>query len=1079
MLLSLSMNSGFSACLLKACQLDIWDLLGRLEIRDWAGVGWLRFRVVGLGRLMVSLGVSLVFVLLLAVGGVSGTSGIEEGYTSVRTGNGPSDLENTRALFNALESVGVIFARYDSWTRIQHYVYDRSTEPILNLESHSVGSNDFLLNIPRYTVECVRGCVSFELQSYRDVEAAQLGLKTLRMFAVIRARSARLTYKLVESNCPQVNMQILSRVFNMLDCVSIELAIESSALNVELSLDHLDAGLCWEEAWNTAKHAKIQDSCCLGLTGLKANKCLNLLNVGFVALRPIKHVSFRQNDFQFISLLRRLSLTTHYSLSFVDLPVLAELDFNLLSTMPMICDKINIQSLSEARISIVGLENATAKHANLVLEMTWMLFFYLCLNNRSLIRVHGITGFYVNLESLLVLDKKSLPREPVETKIIVGYLHFFIGRYRPCKALSYYSQFYTRKAFSRYGVSVSDIQIEYEPGRSDLDGTLQLFTRLMAIPEMPVQVEDGLVVCSGIGLSGPSWTITKHVIVHLHHRLLNRIVSSYRGSVNSCFCQHITYKDLAIRGTILPARGQVRRCLTLLGLFQNIVAQRFRIINVNDVAKPNHDFAVSILHNERAKKPKYRLNAAELVLDNVSRLVLYWVFAHYVFVDPIEIYLLNMYFRNLAIAQVLSLKLARNITGLMVNSFLGLNEVKYYKKKDQIKGFSLYRYVAAMEEQGYSLDELGLPKLSIQMNVGYLNSFSDVLLELWESNLLPRVIPFMKYISNTLSPSTIVVLNEITLYMATILDLNADLQRCLSQPAQWSDPLVTNLFLHFSDAHVLTEADLFNILRWVACRFSNLTHLLLANLTVPATLRPVLQSRDYLVRGLDSLKSIQIEMTMRNPDSPTITLPVRPYRVSLLANTPNTVAQFTAVASKTLSYILSHLDGFGTIIPRYVGCKASLEMVIERLKKQGADVRCPVCLKDLYLPSSPGLVDIELDPNFDPDNSFTGICYSMCGHPLCAPCAQSIQIQDSKTCPLCRNESLYDSIHQLVSLPLSSFVFVETNNKVALSDFRWLRAMAWSDNRIYFYLTYKNIANLEADFERKEINSSTHQVYVI
>ncbi|KAI5187934.1 hypothetical protein NEHOM01_2454, partial [Nematocida homosporus] len=508
-----------------------------------------------------------------------------------------------------------------------------------------------------------------------------------------------------------------------------------------------------------------------------------------------------------------------------------------------------------------------------------------------------------------------------------------------------------------------------------------------------------------------------------------------------------------------------------------------------------------------------------LILDNVDETIIYRIFSRYIFADQIEIHILNQYFQNLAIAQILSLPIARPISRLVLNDFAELNEVRYYRKPDTNKGFSLFKYIKEFKDKSEEDDEdkgdedknkntndetgslkqdLGLHKLCLLVSKAENSSYSSVLTELTSHgihsvigpNKLSRISVAALFSRAIMTRTSHLQISGITLeilnpYLATNRSLsqpNTELNQALQPQQSPSDGKpVTKLSLYFTRSQTITITDLLNILRWLAYQFVDLTILTLANLKMTEDTRRLIASSDYLIDGLPKLRKAQIILT--NPDIPPISLIVRPYYDSFLIKHPNPRFKFTAIAIPLLLTLIGNLDKLSTLIPKEASSNAPLQLIINHIKGPNPELTCTICMRSLYKsPKEGDRVESEItgpDDTPDPMNSFIALCYSPCRHKLCNDCVYGIEEALDNGCPFCRYASKGKSIYRLTSAPLSSFVFAEGSTQSLTTHDEWLKSMAWNDGQIYLYLPYNSISDLTAKIHSEQANQNTHQTYII
>ncbi|KAI5185723.1 hypothetical protein NEHOM01_1015 [Nematocida homosporus] len=1066
----------------KESCLNIIRYWGRITMCIWLGLYWL-----GVGV------------------GASG-DGLQ---TSVNT---QPALPSSAEMLATLKKIGFVFTVEKPQITVERYVSIRLSEPAA--AHNSIGTNP-----PLYVVRYAGlKKLQFTAPVYENADAAMEALNELRKIAIIKTMYCYVLWKPANPELHQINQLILNRVYNVLDCCMTTLCASISLERLEYtSLVDLEA--CKREALNTIEHAAYGHNNTLDLCGELDGRLPSLITSGIFLWRPLTTVRLLSNAVHDVHLLSQLRLTNDYSLGFAQLPKSVNIDLRVLQTLPYICNAIDISEAGDAKVTLSGLENAIDKHTQIVLKADWDTLLYLAVNNGSDIRVHTIMGLVVELKSLQAMikaDRMSMPDKP---RVFATIILSQINSNMPCGPVEQYHEFYNPDTFIKYGIRVDDVQLYYKGGRTDLHATLTLLCSIGALPNMPDEVDE-TITCNGTDINGIDLEVQGTVEICLDHARLGRLIHEYISQNCMCFCQNIRYTEISITEGEDPRPEEVNILVgKLLSLFHNITAQCIRIWNVHGQHQTTTNFDLNTFKTNANGTEKLLISVDCLFLDNVDPQILYWMLGNYIFTEPTEVHILNQSFANLAVVQVLTLPELSLIKTLVIDDCSDLNELVNYKKPAESEEFSLFRYIEENQREGKSIESLGLHKLSLQLEESLFELHYEALHNLWSYGIIPMGMPFEIYIAWSTAPSLIgLCKKEFILSSVTVVALNADFANCQAmllnqsnqgqtlEPQEYSiqKNSVEKLVMLFSNGQTLTETDLATIIRWVSCRFTDLTILQLCNLELSANDHHAIASRDYCIRGLDKLTSIQIEDISSRPHT-YIELIIRPYHISLLATATNLRPEFTAVSHATLSRLFSQGEQLKTLVPTNMGTKASLEMIKKHLltnQKTKKNIECSICYDKLFvstvddvdgdkcLKDEENKDDADGEPSAKkprnestvPETKFTTLCYFKCGHTFCDRCAVNwFDEWPSKNCPECREEGVYLDIHYLVGVPLSNFVVLQDNiNTNPLSiNCQYLKDLACHDGYIYFYIAYNDIIDLSTELGRKATYDDPHQLYVI
>ncbi|KAI5184949.1 hypothetical protein NEHOM01_0500 [Nematocida homosporus] len=1075
----LVLGSGYWRGLLKGWKIKV--------VRSWFGLGF-------------SVGLGLVLVLGRVSGSSLNTMGECRNISDVCV-NARAGLLDAESMFEALYSIGIVCAGFDYTVQMTCATPQQGLAAAS--DSSLVDTDETLVNTPIYAIGYIGAYIHFILPKYTRAQA-QDALELLRTIVVIRCSACRVIYSLGNPDCYQLNMQILSRVVNMFDCdrLRISLAEDQQGLVYGLGLDEKK---CRDEAQNTVLHAIYSSKYQLELITTKSMTLWELVNSGIAFARPFSCIIFQEWEFQDAHFIRRLPLINGYTLFFVNLPKVTNIDLWVLQMPVPRCHKIHIVSSAATEVTLRGLENVDAIHPGIVLEASWETILHLCKHNRSPIKVHTLLGLDISYESVYLL-RQTCCLQPHKLCVFATLVICQILPNMPCRTKSAYSLLYTRKAIARHGISAKELWVQYKDKRDDLYNSISTLRFIGAISRIPSQVWSRDVICCGNILNDPDWMLRRPVLIELCHIDFDYWITNHKNYYGVSFCQNIRYTIIEINGSQLPGPLAIQRYAETVSIFRNITAQELRIVNIGD-NNPNQEsseFNTDALDTECNRRPMAKLNLKvnTLVLDNIDLRILYWMLRVYNFINPIKLYIMNQRFKNMAIVQLLAHPIGQKIALLVINGFSELDEIKYFHQREKIEGFSLFRYIERENKLGVSPQYLGLSKLSLQTGALNYRAYATILRWFLNYGIKSQFILFQTYIAR--KPNTIPNLrnnNELTLYDIDLDSLKYDFissqttnptrpTRNLnpSRPFQGSHSpkySVKNLFLRFHKNQSLTEVDLVTIIHWVASQFKDTTTLHLANVNVSESEWTVITSRKYFIIELDRLKSIQIDGSIpNNPSSPSTMVLLQSFHRCLLKNLHNPKGEFTALASTMLYRLARRSDSVEGIIPNSISPKASFQNITKYIKENGTAIKCSTCRRDLYAPpkeAEEADVDDSTAPTpfsaFNPDDNFAAACYFECGHFVCSLCVIGFVKLD--TCPICRRTRIIKNFHHLTSIPAANLPFAESIVAVSKAKIEWVKRQAWNDGYIYFYQAYAHLTTLLADLPKDTNPNPPQAIYLI
>ncbi|KAI5185553.1 hypothetical protein NEHOM01_0912 [Nematocida homosporus] len=1065
--------------------------------------------------------VARLCLLLLIVSSIY-VSGISTNISLVAAQN---ELPSSDAMILMMESMGFEFKSVGRALIVKSY---HPNEP------EKVGGADNSLptqcslaawETPIYVVEYPTQYLTFHLPAYIHIHKARLVLFELRKIAFIKTSHATINYAHSNPGITSINLQILSRVVNMLDCMVLELCLDPRH-HEEIAKSPEDLKKIQIEARDTVKHASYTLKCRLQFTNIQSKEQhTELLRHGIIIQRPISSVYLDDNQIDAISLLQHVSLINGYEFSFEWTHSTSDIDLNLLQTLPVKCKQLFIIGHPDRPgiSTIDGLENAIIKHPKMSLKASWATIQYLCVHNKSLIHVHTIEGILVSHLSNQTGRQPSQNPVSSDFRISASLGIITIDNNLPCQSTDYYKLMYKQEDFTKLGISFEQIQFDYQEDRVDLYATLEAFYGIKALDTMPTEVLTRAVICCGDKLSDPNWMLQETLNIWLNKIQIDDNRQSYicfatrdcssRWHMHFCRCIHYTCIRIS-GGNDSDEKKPVKKCILLLTVLQSLTAKELKISNIRNDKQIETQFNISVLKSKIAKSTKWHLNVKFLILDNVDQQIIYWMLGHYTFTNPIEIYLLNQHFSNLAIAEVLSLPQTEQIALLEINNILGLNEViNFQQKTNQTNGFSIFRYIkAAMKQHNPSgsldtfsslssldtfnaLNTLNLHKLSLQLGCLNFSLYTKLIQKLASYNIQLSAMPLEDYIKGAASnPIANLAVHKrlFTLYNITLAALEAGLKAHQTPTRTQHRPLPTllrqsveELRLEFSRRQSLNEPDLITIIRWVACLFKDLVALRLANVRLTCRATFALRSHKYWVYGLCTLANIYIEIDLFSQKH--VRLPIQLYSHAMVSNVFNYRPELTAISSATLLRFIAFIDQIDKFVSNHAFPKASLKMIVNSIKENKTDFECPVCFRVLgMVPSERGWKNISCFLTSSPthnlynsSDNFAALCYLKCGHRICNECIPKMKKMPSTQCPTCRTPNVYDNPHRLIGIPLSRFIFAEDSVKTLHPNPDQLNAYTWDNEQIYFYIPYSQIDNLLRGLDKNPNHDVPKEVSVI
>ncbi|KAI5187604.1 hypothetical protein NEHOM01_2306 [Nematocida homosporus] len=1000
------------------------------------------------------------------------------------------DCPSSAEMIESLKPIGFAFSEMDSEMQVKPYVPMRTKEftPDANPFPSPVSAHT-TSGTPSYKLKYSGQYIRFQLLNYSSPAKIMANLEELQKIAVIKTRTAYIVYPSPISRPHWQSLLILSRVINIFDCRRLNVSVASN-LGVELNQAQLVE--CQEEAQHVIRHASYTAACRLNIRPISTSTISSLADSGVFLLRPISSMLFKDKEFLHAHLLKQLPLTSSYTLFFECLPAKAYIVLDLSQKSSSQCRRITIAECIAADITFVGLEDAIANHPALTLMAPWPVLLHMGEHNPVQIKVNTLLGLDVSPESYQLMINAPQKDSPAKSQLITNHINSTIITIMTCKPLDYYAQLYTTSAFAKYGIVAKRVQLSYEGERDDLCTTLNLFVSVGALWRLPIEVSPNAqdhIVCCGNELSTPGWKLQSAVDIKLDMPDLSNILARYKQRCSPYFCQNICYSTINIRGSEAPRPNYVNDCMTFLDLFLDITADQLKLENIHDARPALCNFEIPRLEQEMLIQPKLRLNVQTIVLNSVDVRILYRMLGRYDFSRKVEVSILNQQFSNLAIARVLSLPVAQQISAITINDFFELNEVTHYDEQDEIEGFSLLKHVDLAIQEGKTLQTLGLHKLHMRLAIVDFLAYADALRRLLSYGIQLLDMPFDLYMESISTPLGYAALTDkkvFTLYSVDLIGLENDLStdQPMSQPQESlvQRQSVERLLLHFSNGQDLTKESFVTIVRWVAYRFKNVVTLQLEDLMSTKDVQNLIRSYNCLIVGLERLSSIELA----DPDlnRPSIELLSWQYLNSFQVCASNPEPTFIVVPARMIPDLIAYTEYLDKFIPEPSYPMTPFQRVIEDLKRNRQDLdelACDICCRKGYVPperqenDEPGAKRLRM---FVPEKDFKAFCYHSCGKPICNVCVANC-VSPSEKCVFCQQTNALASIYQLRSLPPSNFVLAKgtTNTPAASRD--WIKKMTWNDGRIYLAVVFKYLLDSDAIVNNGLRSNDTFRIWVI
>ncbi|KAI5187490.1 hypothetical protein NEHOM01_2217 [Nematocida homosporus] len=715
---------------------------------------------------------------------------------------------------------------------------------------------------PRYAIDCLSETIRYTLPN--DSDMLTKALNELKRITVIKANDVIIKYFEPDTNGQQEKLILLCRLLNMFECRELQLIVDCDKIhNLDKYKDGFDSELCWEEADDTIRFAGSAPFCLGIMSAIPSDLFLTYIFERLVILRRVSQFRLPIMYLPDLSIyLIPLSLSEKWCLEICYRQEKIDIDLKSIQRDAQGCDKVifNIGHINPP-MAVTGLEKVPTEGPTIMLVGSWFAIRYLAIYNKTPINVHALSydAYKLNHEFAFA-DNKELP-SPSELRVFADRFIYRVSCAGSCDFVSYYKELLAPKSFAKYGISVESVEFEYAYGRDDFFLGLESLCKIQALSNFPLSPNNKKIVCLGPALSDPTWELEEPVNINLSNPQLQFA------------CQNIRYTTLSISGYKRtyqqePGQNLTRCCIELLNKLRSINAQELCISNVHGEFSTNIDFNLKLSQTCLDNSHKFNLNVRTLILDNVDEFILYRMLGCYEFTCSklTEIHIINHRLANLAIVQILALPMAEKISKLIINGITCLNEVKYFLRRERLKGFSFFDYVNDHNGKE-TTQKLGLHKLVLAPEPVLFGSYKRALDALNYLNI-KMLVPSDKYNLNPPYPDQpyMIDMKGLTYCITTLAALETDLTECqLTQDGPTPTPnitqsdSITKLFLHLRDNEFLTARD-FEIIRcWAAYRCKNLTTLWLAKVKLTEQDRQGLYSCKYVFGNLPYLHSVQIE----------------------------------------------------------------------------------------------------------------------------------------------------------------------------------------------------------------------------
>ncbi|KAI5187145.1 hypothetical protein NEHOM01_1961, partial [Nematocida homosporus] len=744
-------------------------------------------------------------------------------------------------------------------------------------------------NIDKYMVLWPEPELQFTISNDSDLEKLRTVLNDI---TVLKSTKAVFVYNLEYSEKCKDKLKVISQVINMLKCEALELRIEhyDSALVRRMKsvglypeLTELQETIKYAGS-NSERHLTINAYC------LKPTM-LDFSPLGIPQLDLASKLTLVATLF-----INRNSIPTHFiapdpSSHEADAEAGININFTALHNQEIQCQKIVlINELDD--LTLTGLENATQDiHSKIVLELCWDTLLCLIKLNNPAINVHTIIAIGPKSTKNLFPSELLQLKPPSTPQLIAAKISIRISTQKCWCLKDTYDKYYTPEVYAKYGISVGESTIEYEKRQNGLLHTLRTLEKNLYVDcKKSIKYAQSCgIKCPAEDRSNNNLELQEPVDINLKNLycLFCNLDDDDCGSdcyhfvdiqPDIIFCQNIHYTDININGC--DRYNDSEACQTLLSLFVNITAHTLRISNI--YCYTVHTFNLSKIEgaNSLPEIFRRRLNLKVLILDKVDDDLVYWILNNYIFADSMEVHMLNQSYKNLNIARILSYPKYQKISKLVLNGFVGLDEVKLYKeykKEDRLIELPLFNYIETMKAKDKTTSDLGLNKLTLQLEGLDCNKYTEILAEFKNIGIQCEEVPLAVIVDRQIAKYNSCIRTDtqyalrklgpgldrkLVLRNINLQELEADLaSRCAVSRSQrgpdqeQESPIqklsIDKLSLYFSEEQVITENDLVKILDWIACQFTDLERLHFYDLKVSKDEKRDILTSNYYIIGIN------------------------------------------------------------------------------------------------------------------------------------------------------------------------------------------------------------------------------------
>ncbi|KAI5187756.1 hypothetical protein NEHOM01_2347, partial [Nematocida homosporus] len=533
------------------------------------------------------IGICSLLVLLRGVSGSSNASASTEVDDSTLSVGG---VLAEKIPFKSREACGVMQILASAEVHLSHactsvYRLPQSSAPL----NKSIFDSNLITQTCQYAVLFKDSPVAIGLPTYSDGEEAKMCLNRLSQIVVIRSTTNANTNIYVSHRagglgCHLVNLQILYRAINLLDCAAIELCFEDG-WEEAMKNNALGFVAARQEARDTVAKTDYKFKCHLVFLSLRDNP-MDLVYGSIILARQIAVITLNEKSLCYLHLLSKVRLADDFTLILLSLPQEGNVDLRFLQDIYIERVKIVINPwmAPTTQINFLGLENVIANRPKVVLEASWGVLRYLAEHSVSKIHVCTVLGLDIGHLFIRQITDNTRRDAPSEPKIIAKEIILTLSSELPCKQLNNYKQIFSQTIIAKYGISADEIHVKYGKCQQDFYKTLWTLYNIQSLPATVLNdlswKGPNYIDCCGEELSNPTWKLPETVDIQLGNSLISRLTKEFSYDSNPIFCQNMRYSTIRITGTIGQASSQIQHLIYLLLRFQNLTADTLTISNV-------------------------------------------------------------------------------------------------------------------------------------------------------------------------------------------------------------------------------------------------------------------------------------------------------------------------------------------------------------------------------------------------------------------------------------------------------------------------------------------------------------------